>query len=41
MSERAKGHASLGLALAAALGVASGLALAGFALKSPKAVPGG
>jgi hypothetical protein len=41
MSEPTKGYGSLGVALAATLGVVSGLALAGFALKSPKAARGG
>lgn len=41
MSEQAKHYGSLALALAAALGVASGLALAAFAPTSPKTAQGG
>ncbi len=41
MSKPANRYSSLGLALAAALGVVSGLALASFGLKSSKAGPGG
>jgi hypothetical protein len=41
MNEQTKHYGSLALALAAALGVVSGLALAGFAPKSPKTAQGG
>lgn len=41
MSEQTKGYGSLGFALVATLGLASGLALAGLALQSPKAARGG
>lgn len=41
MSEQSNRYGALGIALAAAVGVVSGLALAGVALKSPKAAPGG